>query len=106
MQDQARHLVRMAEPLRMSGYSDARPADRWWWKFDLPPGWQSYTDASLMSVCAFLAAEAKGVDCEYIRSDWDEGRRRPGSEHFTIIRVIDSGGSPRTAPPRTPTSGP
>jgi len=38
-----------------------------------------------MSVCAFLAAEAKGVDCEYIRSEWDAGRRRPGSEHFTTI---------------------
>ena len=40
----------------------------------------------LMSVCAFLAAEARGVDCEYIRSEWEAGRRRPGSEHFTIIK--------------------
>jgi CRISPR-associated protein (Cas_Cas02710) len=42
----------------------------------------------LMSVCAFLAAEAKGIDCEYIRSEWHQGRRRPGSEHFTTIHQV------------------
>lgn len=47
------HAYRMTEPLRISGYADVRPADRWWWKFDLAPGWQRYTSASLMSVCAF-----------------------------------------------------
>lgn len=47
------HAYPMAEPLRISGYVDARPADRWWWKFDLTPGWQRYTKATLMSVCAF-----------------------------------------------------
>jgi hypothetical protein len=39
----------------------------------------------LMSVCGFLAAEAKGVDCEYIRSEWDASGRRRGSEHYTTI---------------------
>jgi len=39
----------------------------------------------LMSICAFLAAEAKGVDCEYIRSEWTAAGRRRGSEHFTTI---------------------
>jgi len=39
----------------------------------------------LMSVCGFLAAEAKGVDCEYIRSEWTAAGRRRGSEHFTTI---------------------
>ncbi|HEY2957358.1 MAG TPA: hypothetical protein VGM21_03980 [Actinomycetota bacterium] len=39
----------------------------------------------LMSLCGFLAAEAKGVDCEYIRSEWTEAGRRRGSEHFTTI---------------------
>ncbi|KAB2348583.1 sulfotransferase family protein [Actinomadura rudentiformis] len=47
------YIHRMTEPLCIGDYTDARPADRWWWKFDLPPGWQHYTDASLMSVCAF-----------------------------------------------------
>jgi hypothetical protein len=39
----------------------------------------------LMSVCGFLAAEAKGVDCEYIRSEWTTAGRLRGSEHFTTI---------------------
>jgi CRISPR-associated protein (Cas_Cas02710) len=38
-----------------------------------------------MSVCAFLAAQAKGVDCQYIQSDWDASRRQRGSERFTLI---------------------
>ncbi len=41
-------------PLRIGGYTDAFPT--WgerWWKFDLPPGWQGWTDRGLEEVCAF-----------------------------------------------------
>jgi Sulfotransferase family len=47
------HSHQMAEPLRIRGYADEFPASARWWKFDLPPGWQEYTDADLLEVCAF-----------------------------------------------------
>jgi hypothetical protein len=47
------HAHRMPQPLRIPGYGDRRPGDRWWWKFDLPPGWTGYTEAPLARVCAF-----------------------------------------------------
>jgi hypothetical protein len=40
--------------LNIVGYSDGPAA--WgmsWWKFDLPPGWQEWTDRPLVDVCAF-----------------------------------------------------
>jgi hypothetical protein len=39
--------------LSIAGYSDTRPWTKWWWNFDLPPGWQGYTGRSLEEVCAF-----------------------------------------------------
>lgn len=39
------HAYRLDEPLRITGYADVRPADRHWWKFDLPPSWPEYTAA-------------------------------------------------------------
>ncbi|MFD9317589.1 sulfotransferase [Streptomyces sp. NPDC060053] len=47
------HAHRMAEPLRIEGYVEHCPDNRWWWKFDLPPGWARYTSAPLPEVCAF-----------------------------------------------------
>jgi hypothetical protein len=47
------HSHRMSEPLRVRGYTDEQPASAHWWKFDLPPGWQDYTEADLLEVCAF-----------------------------------------------------
>jgi hypothetical protein len=44
---------RMPRPLEIAGYSDVRPGDAWWWKFDLPPGWEAWTRRSLQEVCAF-----------------------------------------------------
>lgn len=46
------HAHRMDRPLRIERYGVDRPEDSWWWKFDLPPGWQDYTDAPLPDVCA------------------------------------------------------
>lgn len=40
--------------LRIAGYTDTFPdwgAD--WWKFDLPPGWEAYTDRTLPEVCGY-----------------------------------------------------
>jgi hypothetical protein len=47
------HAHRMSQELKITGYADELPDDRWWWKFDLPPGWQEYTQAPLTRVCAF-----------------------------------------------------
>jgi Sulfotransferase family len=63
------HAYRMTEPLRISGYADARPSDRWWWKFDLAPGWQRYTNASLMSVCAFQWRSAHEVILDALHNE-------------------------------------
>ncbi|MFE4589266.1 sulfotransferase [Streptomyces laurentii] len=47
------HAHRMARPLGIGGYVDRHPENRWWWKFDLPYGWQEFTRAPLLDVCAF-----------------------------------------------------
>jgi hypothetical protein len=44
---------RMPEPLAIAGYVEREADNRWWWKFDLPPGWQAFTRAPLLDVCAF-----------------------------------------------------
>lgn len=43
---------RMDHPLEIDGYLDDT-AHRFWWKFDLPPGWRQFTKAFLLDVCAF-----------------------------------------------------
>lgn len=45
------HAHHLAEPLRIPGYSDLRPQDAHFWKYDLPPGWQDWTDRPLVEVC-------------------------------------------------------
>ena len=47
------HAHRMTTPLAITDYVERCEDNRWWWKFDLPPGWQDYTDAPLLKVCAF-----------------------------------------------------
>jgi hypothetical protein len=47
------HTYRMPNQLRIAGYAEDFEPDRWWWKFDLPPGWTEYTDAPLLDVCGF-----------------------------------------------------
>ena len=40
--------------LNITGYSDVFPDfGRDWWQYDLPPGWQDWTDRPLESVCGF-----------------------------------------------------
>ncbi len=47
------HAHRMTVPLGIEGYVEHGVDNRWWWKFDLPPGWRDYTDRPLLDVCAF-----------------------------------------------------
>ncbi len=46
------------EGLRIGGYSDVVPGGDHWWKFDRPPGWADWTDASLEEVCAYQWSSA------------------------------------------------
>lgn len=74
------HAHRMDEPLEITGYAEDCPADRWWWKFDLPPGWRRYTRASLIEVCAFqwyschraVLDGLAGGDIEHIRVRFED----------------------------------
>lgn len=56
--------------LRIGGYTDVFPAwgDRWW-KFDLPPGWQAWTDRGLEEVCAFQWRSAHAAIFAWIDAD-------------------------------------
>ncbi|WP_404954570.1 sulfotransferase [Streptomyces sp. 147326] len=47
------HAHRMDRRLGIAGYVEGHPDNQWWWKFDLPPGWQEVTGAPLLEVCAF-----------------------------------------------------
>ncbi|MEU7152025.1 sulfotransferase [Streptomyces sp. NPDC045456] len=47
------HAHRMEKPLGIHGYVEQNEDNQWWWKFDLPPGWEEYTGAPLADVCAF-----------------------------------------------------
>lgn len=49
----SRSSGRLKRGLAISGYSDLRPWAKWWWNFDLPPGWEEFASSRLESVCAF-----------------------------------------------------
>ena len=58
---------RVARPLRIRGYSDVLPQyGRQWWKFDLPPGWEAWTERSLLEVCGFQWRSAHEAVLEYV----------------------------------------
>lgn len=44
---------RLAETLRIEGYSDLYDWGAHWWNFDLPPGWRAMIDEPLLGVCSF-----------------------------------------------------
>ncbi|MCM4083545.1 sulfotransferase [Paractinoplanes hotanensis] len=60
------HAHRMERPLSIQSYGVDRPEDRWWWKFDLPPGWQEYTGATLPCVCALQWRSCHRAILEYV----------------------------------------
>ena len=45
--------IDVGRPLNISGYADASPQWAGWWCFDLPPGWQEWTEQPLVQVCGF-----------------------------------------------------
>lgn len=91
------HSHRLAEPLRIRGYADDHPDDRWWWKFDLPPGWEAYTDATLAEVCAFqwnsahraVLDDLAGGDIEYVRVRFEDLIRDIPTRVRTLAELSD-----------------
>ncbi len=55
--------------LKISGYSNKYEWGKWWWNFDLPPGWQDYAESRLEQVCAFQWYSANKNIHEYINND-------------------------------------
>lgn len=44
--------------LAIPGYSEGHEWSKWWWNFDLPPGWERFVDRPLQEVCAYQWVEA------------------------------------------------
>lgn len=61
------YSYRMPYPLDLSGHTaaDYCSEERWWWKFDLPPGWQTVTRGNLAAVCAHQWYAAHAAALEY-----------------------------------------
>ncbi len=73
-------------PLAIRGYSDVFPA--WgasWWKFDLAPGWEAWTECGLAEVCAFQWRAAHGAILDWLDADPD---RRDASLRLRFEDVV------------------
>jgi len=71
------HSHYVGPELEVEGYGGEGGADRGWWKFDLPPGWQDYRRAPLESVCAFQWGAAQAAILKFARRPgWDYRRVR------------------------------
>ncbi len=100
------HSHRMAAPLGIRGYADAFPAERRWWKFDLPPGWTDYTNAPLLDVCAYqwrsahraILADAAGSGADYLRIRFEDLTRDPQARVRAVGRLADWLGIPLDGP--------
>jgi len=63
--------------LKISGYSDHFPDwGQSWWKYDLPPGWQKWSERSLVEVCAFQWRSAHQSTLDYLAAS--------GTEHLQV----------------------
>jgi hypothetical protein len=89
------------DPLRIAGYSHL-PGGRSWWKFDLPPSWESVAQEPLERVCGFQWLTAHGMILEAVSahgltSDPDRYLRLPyealnvpgPGRRRTLQRVLD-----------------
>ncbi len=68
--------------LTIGGYTDPeQPWTRCWWKFDLPPGWQRWTDKPLVEVCGFQWRSAHRAVLEALASSPELEQLRLPFEH-------------------------
>lgn len=64
-------------PLAIEGYSNLGAWARHQWKFDLPPGWQEFTTAPLLDVCAFQWRSAHQAVLHWLSAN-------PGVDRFRL----------------------
>lgn len=96
------HSHQVAVPLRIRGYTGEFPGSARWWKFDLPPGWQNYTNADLLEVCAFqwrsaheaILTEIGGGGVDYTQIRFEEILSSPQRRVDTLRRLGDWLGIP------------
>ncbi len=51
--------------LKIKGYSDIYEWGKWWWNYDLTPGWYNYIERRLEEVCAFQWCTSNKTIQEY-----------------------------------------
>jgi hypothetical protein len=91
------HAHRMDEPLQVPGYSDLRPEDSYWWKYDLPPGWEAIRASPLQEICAHQWASAHEAtlaflsrsDCPRIQVHFEDLVGDEGSREEVFIRLFE-----------------
>ncbi len=55
--------------LKITGYSDCYPWGKWWWKYDLPPGWQNHVQDRLEEICAFQWQASNRAIINYLKEE-------------------------------------
>jgi hypothetical protein len=70
------HAHRVEEPLDILGYSDVRPQDRRYWKYDLPPGWRAWTHRPLVEVCGMQWRSAHTAVLDHLDANPDTNSHR------------------------------
>lgn len=68
--------------LGIKGYSDIREYGKWWWKYDLPPGWREYSGKRLEEVCAFQWRASNAAILKHLAD------RRPGCLRLKCEDII------------------
>ena len=83
--------------LCIRGYSDKYEWGKWWWNYDLPPGWQEYTARKLEEVCAFQWYSAnmaingylKASRQEHFLARYENIIANPGSRRKEICSILE-----------------
>lgn len=100
------HAQRMTAPLDIPGYSDVLPHSADWWKFDLPPDWQSTAGQGLADVAAFQWCSAHRSTLDFLdanpgvdrlRVDFEDVVADPDTRRRTFARVLQWLGAPMDA---------
>ncbi len=76
-----------ADKLNIAGYSDKYAWGKFWWNFDLPPGWENYIDKSLEEVCAFQWYSANKAMQGYINN---RGNSVCKIRYENVVRSLES----------------
>ncbi len=97
------HAHRLTAPLSIAGYTDRRPADAHWWKFDLPPGWQARAGEPLAQIAAFQWSSAHRATLDFLAANPGIDRLRVdfadvvgplARRRATFARILDWLGQP------------